>query len=419
MAPDMPASGKTLKAFSSLLASLQAPAAAQAHAVSNAGLAGSPRRRARPSYDWSQCQTQQAVAQGCNNDTIVDPLGMSDFSRHPGPIRGTDIRGRCGSTYLQPLGDRLLALGIETNRTTVSLFDVANPAKPALLKPRGAGSGWSWSEANNDEKAFSVFSRGRHDSGAIPKLEHERYLTEVQLIDFATNSLSLRAQSISNLNRVAPPPTRIESSSISGREYLSGGFYGSGSSARGRNPRSGLAVDRVFLHGDYLIELPPPAAGVGGDGLVKPRPPGIASNARGRSGPCSSALTLTNLPIIGVAQSGNYLYVAQGPRSTGGPCAGRRQFILERRGDGSPFVLTTVALDNLPRLSVTGQTRIQSDTFSWGGDLQAVWPRPMFLVWAGAMSSWVVVAAADRLVWSGWIASLAMVRRNDGELGGV
>jgi uncharacterized secreted protein with C-terminal beta-propeller domain len=55
------------------------------------------------------------------------------------------------STYIQPLGDRLLSIGIDNVegwRVSVSLFDVADPAKPGLLSRVPIGTNHSWSEAN-------------------------------------------------------------------------------------------------------------------------------------------------------------------------------------------------------------------------------------------------------------------------------
>ena len=63
------------------------------------------------------------------------------------------------STYIEPLGDRLVTIGVnDTNdwRVAVSLFDVQDAAKPALLGKVPLGVDNSWSEATFDEKAFSV-----------------------------------------------------------------------------------------------------------------------------------------------------------------------------------------------------------------------------------------------------------------------
>src|ERR1043166_2112567 len=101
-------------------------------------------------------------------------------------------------------------------------------------------------------------------------------------------------------------------------------------------------------------------------------------------------LTLGELPIVGVTQRGNYLYVAQGPASfwpiywlgatDTSPIAGATGPLLH---------LTIVSLENLPQLPVTGETEITTEGMNWSADWQAVWPRPGVLVWVGSMnSSW-------------------------------
>ena len=86
----------------------------------------------------------------------IDPLWVVDLSNPATPrITGSvDVPG--WSTFIQPLDHQLVTVGIETNHVAVSLFDVANPAAPALLSRVRLGENYSWSEANWDEKAFTV-----------------------------------------------------------------------------------------------------------------------------------------------------------------------------------------------------------------------------------------------------------------------
>lgn len=85
----------------------------------------------------------------------IDPLFVVDLADPTQPrVSGTlEIPG--WSTYLEPLGDRLLAVGVEGQRVAISLFDVADAMAPALLSRLylGEAGGWSWSEASYDEKA--------------------------------------------------------------------------------------------------------------------------------------------------------------------------------------------------------------------------------------------------------------------------
>jgi uncharacterized secreted protein with C-terminal beta-propeller domain len=88
------------------------------------------------------------------------------------------------------MGDRLIAMGVELGRAAVSLFDVSNPDAPKLAAKVFLGDGWSWSEANADEKAFRVFP----EHGLVLLPWHGRQGTNgwfqgVQLLDFTKDSL--------------------------------------------------------------------------------------------------------------------------------------------------------------------------------------------------------------------------------------
>ena len=122
----------------------------------------------------------------------LDPLWLVDLSdpAHPAITGQLEVPG--WSTFLQPLGNRLLALGIETNRTTVSLFDVADPAHPGLLSRVPVGTGWSWTEANWDEHAFGVFPDANLILVPFQSWTGTQSVQQVQLVDLFADSLAAR-----------------------------------------------------------------------------------------------------------------------------------------------------------------------------------------------------------------------------------
>jgi len=87
----------------------------------------------------------------------IDPLFVVDLSDPTAPVVKGHLEVPGWSTYIEPYGDRLLAVGVEDFKVTVSLFDVSDPAAPALLSRVPLGTGSSWSEANYDEKAVGFF----------------------------------------------------------------------------------------------------------------------------------------------------------------------------------------------------------------------------------------------------------------------
>lgn len=90
----------------------------------------------------------------------IDPLFVVDLANPAAPVLSGVLEVPGWSTYLEPLGDRLLAVGVEDGRVTVSLFDVSDVTAPALLSrlPLGPEGRSSWSEANYDEKAVEFLA---------------------------------------------------------------------------------------------------------------------------------------------------------------------------------------------------------------------------------------------------------------------
>ena len=85
----------------------------------------------------------------------IDPLFVLDLSE-PSEIQvNGELEIPGWSTYLIPRGDRLVSIGREDSRVAVSLFDVSDPTNPGMLARLYLGDeeGYSWSEANWDEKA--------------------------------------------------------------------------------------------------------------------------------------------------------------------------------------------------------------------------------------------------------------------------
>lgn len=85
----------------------------------------------------------------------IDPLFVVDLADPSAPVLSGILEIPGWSTYLEPLGNRLLAVGVEAGQVTISLFDVTDIRAPAMLSRLHLGEPGisSWSEANYDEKA--------------------------------------------------------------------------------------------------------------------------------------------------------------------------------------------------------------------------------------------------------------------------
>lgn len=117
---------------------------------------------------------------------VVDPLFVVDLSDPQNPQVTGELEVPGWSTYIEPMGDRLLALGVddtEGRRVSMSLFNVADPANPSLVDRVSFGQSWSWSSAYNDVKALTVlddviivpFSGWEDDFGGYERLQFVSY----------------------------------------------------------------------------------------------------------------------------------------------------------------------------------------------------------------------------------------------------
>jgi hypothetical protein len=85
-----------------------------------------------------------------------------------------------------------MAVGVEQSRATVALFDVRDPAKPTQLSKVFLGTGWSWSEANNDEKAFKYLPTLGMALVPWQGTENNAWIQGMQIVDLVGDQLVKR-----------------------------------------------------------------------------------------------------------------------------------------------------------------------------------------------------------------------------------
>jgi len=145
--------------------------------------------------------------------TRLDPLFVIDLSDPRKPAIAGELVIPGWSQYIEPLGDRLVTLGIDDTdwerKVSVSLFDVSKPSKPSLLDTVSIGNRSSTSYGFADFKAFKVLP----DMGLImlPYTDlngwwwwGRRVEDAVSLIDLTTNDLTLRG-ALSSIGTVERP----------------------------------------------------------------------------------------------------------------------------------------------------------------------------------------------------------------------
>ncbi len=134
-----------------------------------------------------------------------DPLFTIDLKDAAHPKQVGELAMPGWVYYMEPRGDRLVAFGYDdpvagSTPLAVSLFDVTDLAKPAMLKRVTFGAGWSQLAEDQDRIQKSV--RVLDDQGMIlvPFASYGRFMngscekaqSGIQLIDYGHDSLALR-----------------------------------------------------------------------------------------------------------------------------------------------------------------------------------------------------------------------------------
>lgn len=185
----------------------------------------------------------------------IDPFWVVDLA-DPGNLRilgELEVPGF--SRYLQPVGDNILAIGVEDRVVTASLFNATDPSNPLLLSRVSMGEGFSWSEANYDEKAISF-----NEAEGLLLVPYQSYNNgeseqRVQIIDVAADSLTKRG----TIDHGFPPRragvwnNRIVS--VSGRELIVVDAANRDHPAVLSNTVIAWNADRVIEAGGYLFQL--------------------------------------------------------------------------------------------------------------------------------------------------------------------
>jgi len=124
----------------------------------------------------------------------TDPLWVVDLVDPQNPVVVGSLQVPGWSSYLQPIGDLLFSIGLESGKMAASLFDVKNPAAPSLLSRVYLGEPGSYSEAIWNDKALKVLP----DAGLAMIPLATSYWTSgtagVQLLDIDLNARLLHVR---------------------------------------------------------------------------------------------------------------------------------------------------------------------------------------------------------------------------------
>ena len=313
----------------------------------------------------------------------IDPLWVVDLSRPAQPTLLGELKVPGFSTYIEPLGDRLVSVGRLEGRTAVSLFDVSDPARPITLSQLPLGDGSSWSEADWTEKAFNVLPEENlivvPYSGYDPATGHAN---RVQLIDLTRDALVKRGvvEHPMAARRTAVKGNRLLA--LSATDLVTVDFADRDRPRVTSEVEIAWRVDRVFLAGQYLVQV-----GGAADWHAN-QPQTVSVSTASAPETVLTTVALDPAPVLGATVRDARLYLVQRhPR-------GHSDLIYapDRRGSptapaANPLILTVFDLTSLPALPRLARTESEVP-LGYFTALEAAWPSPGVLVWVRQAQSY-------------------------------
>jgi len=283
----------------------------------------------------------------------IDPLWVVDLkdAKQPKLLGHVEVPGF--SNYIHPMGDRLITLGYLNNQTALSLFDVSDPAAPKALAQVPLGLGWT--EAQWDEKAIKILEK---EGLILLPLSSWNGDNRVQLVDFTRDTMTVRGTIDHRMTPRRATMSGNEIVTISAQELLLVDAADRDEPKVTADVALSWSVDRVFLKGDFVIQI--------ADGSEWSNEAGsVAVSSKFDLDQALAEVPLSGGSVVGATLKGEFLYVLQ-------------------RGTGGEVFMTSLDLDSLPAVSVSGKAVvIGGSEFGALGECKAVWPTEQTLVWAG------------------------------------
>jgi hypothetical protein len=232
----------------------------------------------------------------------IDPLWIIDLSEPQTPrIRG-ELQIPGYSSYLEPVGtNRLLAVGVDGGNATVALFDVSDESNPTQLSKVFLGTGWSWSEANSDEKAFKYLPELGLVLVPWQGYENGQYVQSMQLVDYTGNRLVKRGVIAHRLNARRATAFSDRVLSLSGQELLVVDATDRDKPVVKADLDLSFAVSQVRVSGDRLVLLSTTAGSI----------PTVRRVAAASPDVVLGSLVLPQFPVVGFEMAGANLHVLQ------------------------------------------------------------------------------------------------------------
>ena len=319
----------------------------------------------------------------------IDPLWIVDLSDPREPVIKGELEVPGWSTYIQPLGDRLVSIGVDDTdnkrRVAVSLFDVSDVTKPRLFDKVTMGDRWSWSEAQYDEKAFTVLPHAGLILVPYQGYESGGYAKKVQIIDLNEKTLKKRGV----IEHALQPRRATEYQdfimSISGQELLSVDATNRDKPVVKGKIELAWFVDQIIPVGDHLLQLARGSNWYFGE----QRGPSLRVAAKADPDDALGSLILEhNAYLSGATVRGDKLYLLQTQSyhtANPKPVPEKGEDGDEEKPEPEPnpnLFLTVVDLAKLPALSVISEVALVDEHMGWNNQFKANWPSDGSLLWS-------------------------------------
>jgi hypothetical protein len=300
----------------------------------------------------------------------TDPLWVVDLKDPANPVVSGHLEVPGFSTYLQPVGDYLFSVGLESGTVAASLFNVSDPANPGLVTRLNLGNSYSYSEAVWDEKAVKVLP----DAGLvmIPVSSRDpadgKWKSAVQLLDLdiANGALSTRGVISHDFEARRSEMVGDALVSISQRELIAADISDRDAPSILSEVSLAWPVDRCLEVGAHLIQIE------NGNWYS-------SDHATARISPNDNTEAIYTEFDLGAGQvkiaesRGNQLYVLRDMSSSG--------WSWYRIADASTSTSNDLVLDvydasSLPGLSLLGSVTIPKGDFGYQlSSDRFLWPR--------------------------------------------
>jgi hypothetical protein len=318
----------------------------------------------------------------------IDPLFIVDLADPAAPVLSGVLEVPGWSTYLEPLGDQLLAVGVESGRVTVSLFDVADVTAPTLLSRLALGpeGGHSWSEANYDEKAVEYlpdqgvvmvpFQTWDWNSGGQQKA--------IQVVNVGADTLTAGATIEHNFNPRRGSFIAGHFVTISGQELLVHSTDPTASGAPVIQLPLAWRTDRVIPVGGHLVQIEDGNSGLWNGGMIFRLSPIATTSGNAKLRITSAAdpdaleqiIDLGSGQIVGQTQKDDQLFLAQWIPAADKQPQSLRTLALDL-GSTSPVITESGRVEH----DITGlnswELKLDSVKPLWVGDQKLVWHLPV------------------------------------------